>query len=110
MIESYKCRQTEELAREGKCARRFSGFREQAERRLRILEAAPSLNALRLLRSNRFEALHGDREGQYSIRINMQYRICFKWPEGASGPREAEIVDYLDRDLTGATRTAMYDM
>jgi proteic killer suppression protein len=52
------------------------------------------LDDLRALRSNRLEALKGDRAGQYSIRINMQWRICFEWPRGASGPSNVEIVDY----------------
>jgi proteic killer suppression protein len=46
------------------------------------------------LRSNRLEALKGDRSGQYSVRINDQWRICFKWPKGSPGPLDVEIVDY----------------
>ncbi len=59
-----------------------------------FLNAAPSLATLRNLRSNRFEALKGARAGQYSIRINQQWRICFIWPSGSPGPRGVEIVDY----------------
>ena len=72
----------------------FSGFEAQAERRLAILNAAPSLETLRALPSNRLEALRGDRAGQYSIRINQQWRVCFEWPDGQNGPSNVEIVDY----------------
>jgi len=58
------------------------------------LEAAVTLRDLAVLPGHRFEALRGDRKGQYSIRINDQWRICFEWPEGASGPSNVEIVDY----------------
>lgn len=66
----------------------------EAEKRLRILEAATSLADLRTLPSNRLEALKGGRKGQYAIRINLQWRICFNWPEGVPGPEKVEIVDY----------------
>lgn len=94
MIQGYKCRATEELATEGTCDKKFRSFRRQAEKRLRILDAAESKNELMILKSNRFEALHGDREGQFSISINMQWRICFTWEDGTSGPLNVEIVDY----------------
>ncbi len=71
----------------------FSGFERQGWKRLEILDAATGLDDLRALPSNRLEALHGDREGQVSIRINLQWRICFEWPEGAKGPTNVEIVD-----------------
>jgi toxin HigB-1 len=61
-------------------------------RKLDLLDSVTSLTDLRIPPSNRLEALVGDRKGQYSIRINDQYRICFKW--GAVGPAEVEIVDY----------------
>ena len=70
----------------------FRGFARQAERRLRLLDAADSLNALRMLPSNRFEALKGDRAGQYSIRINRQWRICFESDD--DGAESVEIADY----------------
>ncbi len=72
----------------------FQGIEGQAERRLAILNAAPSLSVLQALPSNRLEALRGDRLGFYSIRINRRWRICFIWPEGQTGPSEVEIVDY----------------
>ena len=72
----------------------FQGFEDQAARRLSILNAARSLDTLRALRGNRLEVLRGDRAGQYSIRINRQWRICFSRPEGQAGPSDVEIVDY----------------
>lgn len=72
----------------------FQGFARQAYRRLEILDAAASLDDLGGLPSNRLEALSGDRKGQYSIRINAQWRICFSWNDGDPGPSEVEIVDY----------------
>jgi proteic killer suppression protein len=71
----------------------FSGIEGQAHRRLFVLRNAPNLAALRGLQSNRLEALKGDRAGQYSIRINNQWRICFEWPEGDPEPSNIEIVD-----------------
>ena len=59
-----------------------------------ILNAAPSLDTLRALRSNRLKALKGTKDGQYSIRINRQWRICFTWRDGTPGPTDVEIVDY----------------
>ena len=69
----------------------FSGFKRQAEKRLRLLDAADTLEALQALPSNRFESLSGDRTGQHSIRVNIQWRVCFIWGEGA---HDVEIVDY----------------
>ena len=71
---------------------RFQSIARQAEKRLRILDAADSVLALRMLPSNCFETLVGDRRGQYSIRINRQWRICFAWHE--DGAHDVEIVDY----------------
>ena len=93
MILSYRSRRTEAFAN-GERVREFSGFDRQGWRRLEVLDAATSLNDLRALPSNRLEALHGDREGQFSIRINLQWRICFEWQDGAPGPSNVEIVDY----------------
>jgi len=59
-----------------------------------VLDAATSVSDLARLNSNRLEALRGDRRGQYSIRINEKWRICFRWPEGTPGPVDVEIVDY----------------
>ncbi len=93
MILSYKDKKTEQFAR-GTFIKAFQGFERQAAKRLSILNAAPSLETLRALPSNRLEALRGDRAGQYSIRINQQWRLCFEWPDGQPGPGNVEIVDY----------------
>lgn len=93
MILSFRDKKTEAFAR-GDFIKAFSGFEAQAERRLAILNAAPSLDTLRALPSNRLEALRGNRAGQYSIRINQQWRICFEWSDGQNGPSNVEIVDY----------------
>lgn len=93
MIQSYRDKRTKEFA-DGKRVKEFEGFRRQAEKRLYILDAATSLADLQALPSNALEGMKGDRKGQYSIRINMQWRICFEWPEGQSGPSNVEIVDY----------------
>lgn len=90
MIGSFKDKQTEALYQR-QFVRRFSGIERQAVKRLRILESADSLTALSALPSNRLEALKGDRAGQFSIRINDQWRICFRWDDG---PFDVEIVDY----------------
>ena len=93
MIQSYKDLRVARLY-EGENIRIWTAIRRQAEKRLRVLDAADRLETLMLLPSNRFEALHGDRKGQYSIRINERWRICFTWSSGAPGPGDVEIVDY----------------
>ena len=93
MILGYKDKRTEQFAH-GEFVRSFQGFEAQAEKRLSALHAAPSLQVLRNIRSNRLEKLSGDRTGQFSIRINQQWRVCFEWPESQSGPSNVEIVDY----------------
>lgn len=93
MILSYRDKRTALFAK-GEQVRAFSGFARQAAKRLEVLDAATSLDDLRALRSNRLEALKGDRIGQFSVRINEQWRICFRWPRGARGPQDVEIVDY----------------
>ena len=93
MIEGYRDRRTEAFAAGGYVPA-FQSFEQQAARRLSILNAARSLDTLRALHGNRLETLRGDRAGQYSIRINGQWRICFSWPEGQAGPSDVEIVDY----------------
>jgi proteic killer suppression protein len=93
MIVSYRDERTRRFA-QGDRVREFSGFSRQAEIRLDRLDAATKPSDLAALPGNRLEALKGDRKGQYSIRINDQWRICFEWPEGAPGPVNVEIVDY----------------
>ena len=93
MILGYRDKNTRAFA-EGRSVRVFRSLEAQAARRLAILNAAPSLDTLRSLRGNRLEALRGDRSGQYSIRINRQWRLCFEWPDAQAGPANVEIVDY----------------
>ena len=93
MILSFRDKRTELFAG-GQFVRPFQGFERQGWKRLEILAAAVSLADLAGLPSNRLEVLKGDRAGQYSIRINQQWRICFEWYEAAIGPSNVEIVDY----------------
>jgi toxin HigB-1 len=93
MIVNYRDKRTERFA-EGETVKEFSGFARQAETRLDRLEAAVDLQDLAGFPGNRLEALKGDRRGQYSIRINEQWRICFEWPRHSPGPTNVEIVDY----------------
>lgn len=91
MIKSFRCKDTEALYN-GKRVRKFESCSAQAERRLEILDNAKTINDLMALPSNRFEALGGDRAGQYSIRINQQWRVCFEWKDADA--YNVEIVDY----------------
>ncbi len=91
MIQSFKDQKTQRFF-EGKRVAAFQGFANQATRRLVLLDSAVTLGDLTALPSNRLEALRGDRVGQYSIRINAQWRVCFSWTD--DGPRDVEIVDY----------------
>jgi proteic killer suppression protein len=93
MIVSYRDKRTRDFA-SGKRVKAFSGIERAARLKLDRLEASVVLKDLAALPGNRFEALRGDRQGQYSIRINDQWRICFAWPEETSGPSDVEIVDY----------------
>ena len=93
MIVSYRDKRTRDLAN-GKRISAFSGFERAARLKLDRLDAATSLQDLAALPGNRFESLSGDRKGQYSIRVNEQWRICFEWPGRAPGPSNVEIVDY----------------
>jgi len=92
MIVSFRDKRTREFAR-GNRVKAFTEFERKAEMRLDQLDAATSLLDLNLP-GNRLETLKGDRKGQYSIRINDQWRICFQWPKGSAGPVNVEIVDY----------------
>jgi proteic killer suppression protein len=91
MIRSFRCRDTEKLA-SGYRVRRFVAFERIAQRKLAQLNAATTLDFLRIPPGNRLEALKGDRIGQYSIRINNQWRLCFLFEAGHA--YEVEIVDY----------------
>ena len=91
MIQGFRDRKTERFF-SGRRVRDFQGFSGQAVRRLTVLDNAESLKDLAGLPSNRLETLTGSRTGEYSIRINRQWRICFRW--GDDGPYAVEIVDY----------------
>lgn len=91
MIKSFKCQNTQTLFETGE-TRTFSAFKSVAERKLTLLDNANSLESLRSPPGNRLEKLSGDRNGQHSIRINDQYRICFIWQD--DGIHDVEIVDY----------------
>ncbi len=91
MIKSFRCPDTQALFETGK-SRRFSGIANVATRKLVQLDAAETLEFLHAPPGNRLELLKGDRAGQHSMRINDQYRLCFRWT--GSGPENVEIVDY----------------
>jgi toxin HigB-1 len=91
VIRSFRCADTRRLFEVGK-VRRFATLAAVASRRLVQLDSAHELRDLRSPPGNRLEALRGARAGQYSIRINDQFRICFRWTE--LGPADVEIVDY----------------
>ena len=91
MIRSFKCLETEALSK-GERVRRFVTIAAVAQRKLRQLQIAGRLEDLRVPPGNRLEALKGNRAGQYSIRINDQWRVCFRWT--AAGAEDVEIVDY----------------
>ena len=93
MIVSDRDKRTADFAA-GKRVKAFSGIERSAWLKLDRLEAAQALQDLTALPGNRFEALKGDRKGQYSIRVNDQWRICFEWPNNSPGPTHVEIVDY----------------
>lgn len=93
MVVSYRDKRTRDFAT-GKRVKAFAGIERSARLKLDRLEAATSLPDLAALPGNRFESLKGDRKGQYSIRINDQWRVCFEWPEESPGPTNVEIVDY----------------
>ena len=90
-IVSFRCPDTRAVFEGGKCAN-FAPMRSVLERKLTMLDAAVSLNNLRVPPNNRLEALVGDRKGQHSIRVNDQFRLCFVWTP--QGPKDVECVDY----------------
>jgi len=91
VIRSFRDRNTRSLY-SGRCPKRWSSFRAQAERKIALLDAAASWDFLRAPPGNRLEKLSGDRAGQWSIRINERWRICFRWEDGDAW--DVEIVDY----------------
>lgn len=90
-IKSFRCTDTEALY-DGKHPRRFKSIEAVAERKLQMLDDVVDLRDLRSPPGNKLEKLSGDRAGQHSIRINDQWRVCFKWTY--AGPEAVEIVDY----------------
>ncbi len=93
MIRSFRDKRTRDFAH-GRRVKTFDGIANKASMKLDQLEAALSIQDLTALPGNRLEALKGDRKGQYSIRINDQWRVCFEWPRDSKGPINVEIVDY----------------
>jgi proteic killer suppression protein len=91
MIKTFADKHTQRLF-EGESPRRFRAFQRQAERKLQMLDAAATLDFLRSPPGNRLEALSGNRKGQHSIRINQQWRLCFRWHNGDAF--DVEITDY----------------
>jgi toxin HigB-1 len=91
VIRSFKNNRTARLFA-GENVREFQGIKEQATRKLSMLDEAKALTDLGAAPGNRLEALKGDRKGQHSMRINDQWRLCFRWT--SAGPEEVEIVDY----------------
>jgi proteic killer suppression protein len=91
MIKSFKCPETQDLFA-GLAAPRLVNIRRVAERKLEMLHRAAALDDLRVPPNNRLEALQGNRKGQYSIRVNGQWRVCFVWRKGHAW--QVEIVDY----------------
>ena len=91
MIRSFRCANTQALFETGKC-KKFSGIANIAIRKLAQLDAAQTLEFLRSPPGNHLEGLKGERKGQYSIRVNDQFRVCFRWTK--EGPEDVEITDY----------------
>jgi proteic killer suppression protein len=91
MIQSFSCKDTQAMY-EGKCPRRFRAIQFVAERKLAQLDAAQTLEFLRSPPGNMLEKLYRDRKGQWSIRVNAQFRVCFVWTD--QGPADVEIADY----------------
>jgi proteic killer suppression protein len=92
LIKTFRGHETEKLYRERISSKRFRSFADVAYRKLFQIDHAHELRDLKQVPGNRLEKLSGDREGQYSIRINQQWRVCFKWQEGAA--YNVEITDY----------------
>jgi proteic killer suppression protein len=92
MIRSYADRRTQRFFENGDCPSQWKTFEKVAARKLAAVHTAARLETLRMPPGNRLEALRGDRAGQHSIRINQQWRICFRWTD--DGPEDVEICDY----------------
>ncbi|MGO9006622.1 MAG: type II toxin-antitoxin system RelE/ParE family toxin [Beijerinckiaceae bacterium] len=94
MIQGFRTAETEQFFQAGKCPRQWRPFERVAARKLDYLDQAGAVSDLKAPPGNRLEKLKGDRKGQWSIRINDQWRICFRWDDGDQGPSSVEIVDY----------------
>ena len=92
MIKSFKCKETEKIYHRERSKKFPQDIQRTALKKLWMLDAAPDLNSLRIPPSNHLEALKGNRKGQYSIRINLQYRVCFRWDSGDAF--DVQVVDY----------------
>ncbi|MBT8338701.1 MAG: type II toxin-antitoxin system RelE/ParE family toxin [Desulfatitalea sp.] len=92
MIKSFQDKETEKIFSRHLSSKLPQNIQRIARKKLLILDATPELNDLRIPPGNRLEALKGDRKGQHSIRINDQWRICFKWRDGDA--HNVEITDY----------------
>lgn len=92
MIINFKCQETEKIWQGERSAKLPSDIQHVARRKLRMLNSAKQLNDLRIPPNNRLEAAKGNRKGMYSIRVNKQWRICFKWING--GVYDVSIEDY----------------
>jgi len=92
MIRTFKCKETKKIWQGNVSLKLPRGIQEIARRKLRMLNNAQALNDLRIPPNNKLESLKGNRSGSYSIRINKQWRICFKWADGIID--KVEIVDY----------------
>jgi proteic killer suppression protein len=92
VIRSFKCGETEKIFNLERSQKLPNDIQQVALRKLRMLNRSMTLTDLRVPPANRLEKLHGDREGQWSIRINDRWRICFEWREGDA--HDVEIVDY----------------
>ena len=92
MIKSFKCKETEKIFKRNFSKKFTQDIQRQALKKLRMINRANIINDLRVPPSNHLETLHGKRKGQYSIRINDQWRICFEWADGEA--KKVEIVDY----------------
>ena len=91
MIKSFRCRETQGIF-ERRRSKKFGSFQEAALRKLLLIEGSEKIDDLRIPPANRLEKLKGNRLGQYSIRVNGQWRICFEWRDGHAS--KVEIVDY----------------
>ena len=96
MIHNFKCRETEKIFNLTFSRKLPEAIQQTALRRLKYLHSALSLNDLKIPPNNKLEAFKGNRRGQYSIRINDQWRICFKWQDGKAS--DVEIADYHKKE------------